>query len=116
MTMMIAHVHPGCPARPIRARSEGVPRLLGRYRVDYGACLLRAQWSQHQAHHPLDVDHQPGQQILDAAARAATIARPAPVVPPDDLGQFAFDGRMLAAHRAIEGGSAFWRAAVYSAA
>src|SRR5439155_11534717 len=89
-----------CPLQVVTTRSFA---RLYRYRVDRGAWTPSSRWSQQQPHHPLHVDHQPDQQILDAAAGASAIARPSSIVLSDHLGQFAFDRWMLAAHLPIAG-------------
>src|SRR5882672_6665933 len=56
-----------------------------------------------QFHHPFDIDHETGQQILDLDPPLAPIpAVPSPVVA-YDIGQLAFDPGMLAPYRRIAG-------------
>jgi hypothetical protein len=81
-----------CPLRAVTTHSLA---RLSPYRVDRGAVALCSRWPQ-QPHHPLDVDYQPSQQILDAVPPTSAIARPASIVVADHLGQFAFDRPMLA--------------------
>jgi hypothetical protein len=71
---------------------------LYRYRLRHGAPFPSLRWSKQQSHHTLDVDDQPGQQILDAYARPTAIARPAAIVLPHHFGQFAFDRPMFVAY------------------
>src|SRR6266508_2119205 len=98
MAAMTVHANKRAFPRLLRAVTTRSFARLYRYRVGRGAWAPCSIWPQQQPNHPLDVDHQPGQQILDAVPGPPAIARPASIVLPDHLGQLAFDGRMLATH------------------
>jgi len=67
---------------------------LYRYRLRYDAPFPWLRWFKQQSHHALDVDDQPGQQILNAIARSTAIACASAVVLPHHFGQFPFDRPM----------------------
>src|SRR5262249_29511258 len=93
--------------RPLRAVTTRSLARLFRYRVGRAAAASRLHWPQQQPDHPLDVDHQPGQQILDAVPGPSAIARVAAIMLADHLGQFALDRRMLAPDLLIRSGGGF---------
>src|SRR2546427_2923186 len=78
---------------------------LSRYRVAWGAASPCSFWPKQQSDHALDVDHQPAQQILDAVPGAAAIACSAAIVVADQLGQLAFDRRMLPPYLLVRWGA-----------
>jgi hypothetical protein len=87
-----------CPPPPVTTDSSA---CLYRYRLDHGTFFPSLRWSKQQSHHALDVDHQPGQQILDTIARLTAIARLSTVVLPHHLGQFPFDRPMFSANLSV---------------
>ena len=80
---------------------------LYRYRLNHGAPFPWLRWFKQQSHHALDIDDQPGQQILTAVACSTAIPCPSAVVLPHHFGQFAFDRPMFPAHLLIARSSHF---------
>src|SRR5688572_26230871 len=76
---------------PVVPHSGGVHRLLDRLRP------LGAE----QFHPAFNIDHHPGQQILDADAPATTVAGATAIMVAHHIGQFAFDPWMLPPHCGI---------------
>src|SRR6059058_6489501 len=107
MSTVPAQLQIGLPKTLWRALRPCLLGLLYRYRVDWADLPRHLRWPKQQPNHALDVDHQPGQQILDAVSGPPTIARPTAIVLADHLGQFALDGRMLAADLLIHRGGGF---------
>src|SRR6266508_4635056 len=97
MAAVIVYANKRAFPGPLRAVTTRSSARFYRDRLDQGAPVPWLRWPQQQSHHPLDVDHQPGQQILDAVPPTPAIARPASIVLPHHFGQFAFDRRMFTA-------------------
>src|SRR5215208_4750762 len=107
MAAMTVHANKRAFPRPLRAVTTRSFARFYRYQVASGAWTPLSGSPQQQPNHPLDVDQQPGQQILDAVPGPPTIARPSSIVLADNLGQFAFDRRMLTAYLLVSGRGCF---------
>src|SRR5262249_59736290 len=80
---------------------------LYRYRLNHGVPFPWWWLIKQQPNQAFDVNDQPSQQILNAAARSTAIPCPSTVVLPHHFGQFAFDCPMFLAHLPIARSSRF---------